>query len=524
MPDRSACRAFVNSVRCILALLSCTATLSAQVPSVGTLPSRAQPMTAIDHAVDSIAEHETLRRGVPGIAVVVVSQGRVVVQRAYGTRDAVSRLPVTLATPFNVASLTKPFTAVVAIKLASAGRLRLDAPATEYLKTLPNQYRAITVRQLMTHTSGIARDLRRDNFDDPSYDEYLRRLGSSTPSARPGERFEYSNTGYTVLGWLLEAATGRPLEALLRDALFDSLAMRQASYRTPIEGNSERAKPHVLEAGQAKPHTYLSGGFGSGGLVLSGADLATFAAALQQGRVLTSTETILAWTASSLADGRVVRFRMFTDSASYGAGWFLATFRGQRLLTHGGAIEGYSSNLYHFPDRRLTIAVIANAKSRNDGTAAVDSVTQALSVFCLAHNACEPQMTVEERAARTGIADANEVFSRAYVGGDTSALRRAYTADAVAMPPSGRLVRGSAAIAALFAAPVNRRRVAHALYTERLIVAGETATDSGTWYDASERDGIVSASSGRYVVTWRRESGRWRMTSDAWWAAPPSGR
>lgn len=500
---------------CVAMLLACRESAAAPGAQAGPLP-----LTAIDAAIDSLVRHHAMARGVPGLAVAIVSDQRVVVQRAFGVRDIQTRLPVTLATPFNLASLTKPFTAITALRLARDGRLRLNAPAREYLPWLPDRYRTVTVRQLMTHTSGVARDLRRDNLDDPSEQEYRRRLDSAQASAAPGRRYEYSNTGYTLVGWIVEAAAGRPLARVLLELVFDPLEMRQAGYRASIEGDPERARPHAVSEGRPRPDSYVSGGFGSGGVTASGADLAAFGLALQRGRALDAAEATLAWTPSTLQDGRAVRLRMFTDTASYGLGWFITAFGGHRLLTHGGAIEGFSSNLYHFPERRLTIALVANTKARDDGRAPVDSLAQSLAGFCLAHAMCRPDEAPAVREARLALAEANRAFSQAYVAGDTAALRGAYAADAVALPPSGRVVARSGAIAGLFAAPSNRRRVAHALYTERLDIRGDVAVEAGTWYDAWERDGTVSASSGRYALSWRREGGVWRMTSDAWWSAP----
>jgi CubicO group peptidase (beta-lactamase class C family) len=195
-------------------------------------PAASGQRSAVDAIVDSLVLSEALSRGVPGVAVAIVADGEVLVRRGYGIADVVSGRAVTEETPFNGASVTKPFTAAVVQMLAAEGRIRLDAPASDYLR-LPSAYQRITIRQLLTHTSGIARDLRRDNDDDPDAAEYRRRLDGSEPSAPPGSRFEYSNTGFTVLGWLVEAVEGQPLDAVLQRRVFQPLGMRQARYRAP---------------------------------------------------------------------------------------------------------------------------------------------------------------------------------------------------------------------------------------------------------------------------------------------------
>lgn len=341
-------------------------------------PAEVSQVSAADVVVDSLVSAEALVRGVPGLAVAIVANGEVVAQRGYGIADVATGRSVIEHTPFNIASVTKPFTAAIVQMLAAEERIRLDAPVSAYLQ-LPSIYRDITVRQLLTHTSGIARDLRRDNDDDPDAAEYRRRLDMSQPSAPPGERFEYSNTGFTVLGWLVEAIEGQPLNEVLDRRIFRPLGMRRARYRASLADDPERAQPHEVVDGVARPTLFVSGGFGSGGISLSAADLAAFAVGLQQRKFLSPQQLETAWTPGTLADGSMARVRPNSDSDSYGLGWFITSFDGMRLLTHGGGITGFSANLYHFPDQKLTIAILANVKARDDGVAPVDPLARRIA-------------------------------------------------------------------------------------------------------------------------------------------------
>ncbi|MDX2057926.1 MAG: serine hydrolase domain-containing protein [Gemmatimonadales bacterium] len=341
-------------------------------------PAQAPVAGEIARLVDSLVVAEALSRGVPGVAVAVVADGKVILRRGYGVADVTTGRRVSDTTPFNIASVTKPFTAAVVQLLAGEGRIQLDAPVSTYLP-MPASYSRITVRQLLTHTSGIARDLRRDNDDDPDAAEYRRRLDASVPSAEPGTRFEYSNTGFTVLGWMVEAVEGRPLEEVFRRRLFGPLGMRQARYRAGFAQDPARARPHEVVGGVPGSATAISGGFGSGGLSLSAADFAAFAVALQGGRFLASAQLDTAWTPGRLADGTPAGARLNTDADGYGFGWFITTLDGRRLVTHGGGITGFSANLYHFPDERLTIAIVANVKGRDDRVAPVDPLARRIA-------------------------------------------------------------------------------------------------------------------------------------------------
>jgi CubicO group peptidase (beta-lactamase class C family) len=224
---------------------------------------------SLDALVDSIVDADALARGVPAVAIAIVADGVVVLQRAWGVADVETGRAATAATPFNIASVTKPFTSALILELVAEGKLGLDDPVRRHLDWLPERYREITVRQLLTHTSGIARDLRRDNADDPDAATYRARLDTAAASAPAGQRFEYSNAGYTVLGWLVEAVDQRPLDMVLRRRIFEPLGMTHARYRAPLEADPLRARPHGVADGRAQPIGYVTGGFASGGMSMS---------------------------------------------------------------------------------------------------------------------------------------------------------------------------------------------------------------------------------------------------------------
>lgn len=338
--------------------------------------------------VDSLVHAEALERGVPGVAVAIVADGRILLQRGYGVADARTRRPVAASTPFNIASVTKPFTATVALLLAREGALRLDDQVGRYLPDLPERYAGITLYQLLTHTSGIDRDLREEDLDDPDATEYRLRLDTASLHAQPGERWEYANSGYALLGWALAEAAGAGLDAAYARLVFEPIGMRHAAYRRPLGEDPSRARPYALRDGVAAEAPYVSGGFASGGLSMSIADLALFTRALHGDAFLPSDAKRRLWTPANLADGSAVEFEMMAPGSSYGLGWFLTRYEGRRLVTHGGGMSGYGANLYHFPDEPLSIAVLANAEERDDGRAPVDPLARAIASGCLERDAC----------------------------------------------------------------------------------------------------------------------------------------
>ena len=237
-------------------------------PTLGDAQNGSGRAGTVSAFVDSIVRREALQHGVPALAVSVYRCAQPLMVRAWGVANLDPPRAASAATTFNIASLTKPFTAAVVLHLVRTGVLRLDAPARQYVHWLPDHYATITIRQLLGHTSGIVRDVRRDNNDDPDEDEYRTRVRASERSSVAGTRFEYSNTGYAVLGWAAEAASGRSLSELYQAEVWQPAQLSQASYRVPMARDAGRARPHEVVARAPVAAPVISGGFASGGMAL----------------------------------------------------------------------------------------------------------------------------------------------------------------------------------------------------------------------------------------------------------------
>ncbi|MBK8098156.1 MAG: serine hydrolase [Planctomycetes bacterium] len=442
-----------------------------------------QPFT--QERIDAMVVEEAMTRGVPGLGVTIVANGQVLMCRGYGVADVRTSSPVTSATVFNIASVTKPLTAILALDLVDRGVLDLDTRARTLLAWLPASFADITVAQLLSHTSGIVRDVRRDNADDPSGEEYRERIAAADCAFAAGARWEYSNTGYAVLGFLAEAAAGMPLDELLRQRIFTPARMDQATYRTAIV-DPGRAQPHQVVGSRAVPVPYVSGGFGSGGIALSAADLANFAVALQRGQLLSAARLAQASTPARLASGEEARCSVLSDDDRYGYGWFLSAMAGHRLLTHGGAIQGFSANLYHFPAERLTIAVVANCKARDDGQAPVDPLCRRLATFCLQEGRAVAAANAEAATLRSELAVAAARLSTAVMAGDAQALRATNLT-------------------------VSPNRVFHRFYGERVTRHGDIATEHATWYERHLEGAGHAARTGHCLNLWRRADREWAL-------------
>jgi D-alanyl-D-alanine carboxypeptidase len=311
----------------------------------------------------------------PGAAVTLVENG-VARFREFGV-ERLDGSPVGRDTVFQIASLTKPFTAIAILRLAEQGRLRLDDRAAQWLSWLPDAYRDVTIRQLLGHVAGVPRDLRRENVDEFTVDEFRRRFIAAPPSFAPGERWEYSNAGYTLLAMIAERAGGQEFGRLLDEFVFRPARMRRTRYRAPLLAAAGRATGYDWQDGSwtAAPPVYS--GFGNSGIETTSADLAAFALALQRGRLLRPESTAQMLAPAMLATGQPVTFPFRGAPASYGMGWFLTELCGTRIVTHGGTIAGFSANLSWAPERRLSVGALSNGKSGPDRVGVADKLASA---------------------------------------------------------------------------------------------------------------------------------------------------
>jgi D-alanyl-D-alanine carboxypeptidase len=304
----------------------------------------------------------------PGASLGIVRHGRARF-RNIGAEAVGRRGDVSEATIFQIASLTKPFTAIVILRLAEEGRLSLDERARATLTWLPERYEAVTIRQLLNHTSGVPRDLRRENVDEFPSSEIRTRLLAAEASFAPGTQWEYSNTGYILLSLIAEQKTGRPFGELLHHYIFEPLGMDASDYRAPLLAAPGRAAGNDLVEGAWQPAPPVYSGFGNSGIETNARDLARFAAALQQRRLLRPESYAAMLAPGRLANGEAVTFPFRGQPSSYGLGWFLTRMCGRQVALHGGTIAGYSSALYWAVEGDVSTLALSNGKARPDRTA-----------------------------------------------------------------------------------------------------------------------------------------------------------
>lgn len=307
-------------------------------------------------SVDRYLRAELARQRIPGMSVAILRGDSLLLARGYGFANLEHRVPATDSTVYQSASVGKQFTAAAIVTLAREGRLDLDDPIRRYFPEGPAAWRDITVRHLLTHTSGIPDytdstvDYRRDYTEDG-----LVAVAARMPPEFPaGENWSYSNTGYALLGFLVRRVTGRFYGDWLRERIFGPLGMRSARVISESDIVPNRAAGYELVRGEVRNQEWVSPTLNTtadGSLYLSVRDLARWTAGLDQGRVLDSTGLAASWTPVRLRSG---------GTYPYGFGWMLDHQRGHPRIGHTGSWQGFRTSIQRYPESDLTVIVLAN--------------------------------------------------------------------------------------------------------------------------------------------------------------------
>lgn len=305
----------------------------------------------------------------PGAAVLVIKNGRAVFQRGYGVTDLRSLKSIDEHTNFRLASCTKQFTAMAVMLLVHDGKLHYDDKLTDIFPEFPDYGKTISIRNLLNHTSGLLdyEDLmprhegvseeKIPQIQDEAVLELLER--QKTTRFSPGTKWDYSNSGYVLLGLIVEKKSGEPFGQFLRDRIFVPLRMDQTlAYQKGKNEVSQRAFGHTPDGKgwRETDQSPTSATLGDGGVYSSVSDLAKWDHALRDHTLLSEAEMQPALTPVQVPG--VVE----PDStpAAYGFGWFLNPYKGHKRMWHYGETMGFRTAIQRFVDDGLTIIVLCN--------------------------------------------------------------------------------------------------------------------------------------------------------------------
>ncbi|HWM86992.1 MAG TPA: serine hydrolase domain-containing protein [Kofleriaceae bacterium] len=311
--------------------------------------------------LDRIASRALAREGaaVAGFSVAVVWRGDLVLAKGYGLADIDTRRPVAADSIFRIASVTKQFTAAAVMKLVDAGKIRLDDPITAYLPDYPTREK-ITIRQLLTHTSGVKSYTELPSFPDDmtasmSRAQLVAKFAAEPLDFEPGARWHYSNSGYYLLGMVIEAVSGRSYADYLDANVFASAGLADTASCPDAQDYPRAAHGYRQNAGKLEPPAPLSMAypFAAGALCSTAADLVTWGRALATHRIVDESAWKQMTSPVVLSDG---------SSFRYGFGLFLDDLAGHPSVSHGGGINGFASALRLYPADDLYVAVLVNTE------------------------------------------------------------------------------------------------------------------------------------------------------------------
>jgi D-alanyl-D-alanine carboxypeptidase len=324
--------------------------------------------------VDEYIQVEMQKRRIPGLSLVVIKNGEVVKLKGYGFANLEHDVPVTPDTVFGLASVTKQFTATAIMLLVEEGKIKLEDPITQHLPGSPQKWRGITIRHLLTHTAGLPEFTSVPETLQYTTAEQFKSAIKDRLSFAPGERYQYSNVGYFLLGMIIEKASGQRYKDFLAGRFFRPLEMASTSIIDQWAIVKNRAAGYTIHNGQLVNirlvwQDELPADWG----VLSTIkDLAKWDLALAAGRIVKEASLAEMWTPVKLKSGR---------SYPYGFGWEVYKTGNRRIITHAG-MSGTEYSL--LPDDKLTVIVLTNLGQR-DGDEKVNpwGLTQGVAMRCL---------------------------------------------------------------------------------------------------------------------------------------------
>lgn len=337
--------------------------LLALVVAVPAIAHAQDAGSALISRIDSTVTAELARTHTPGASVAVEYHGRLILARGYGLENVEANLRASNETVYRIGSITKQFTATAIMQLVEQGKIGLDDQITKYLPDYPTQGNTVTIRHLLTHTSGIKSytGLGPKFWNESSRldltDDQMMALFKNEPfDFKPGEKYLYNNSAFYLLGVIIEKVTGQPYRKYVAEKIFAPLGLSNTSYCDDRAIVPHRAAGYDVVSGRvlnAVPLSLNTPG-AAGALCSTVLDLVRWQQAFDAARPISAASRDRIRTSGTLNDGK---------ATNYGFGVSVGSFEGHRAYSHSGGINGFASWLARYPDDELTVTVLTNAAS-----------------------------------------------------------------------------------------------------------------------------------------------------------------
>ena len=328
--------------------------------------------------IDAIM-HDLIKTDEPGAAVAVVQAGEVIHRQGYGLANLEWGIPIQPDTVFRLASITKQFTATAIMILQEQGKLTTDDLLTQFLPEYPTSGHEITIHHLLTHTSGIKSYTSIDGWFPHKI------IHDMTPQAlcdvfsqipfdfKPGTQFLYNNSGYHLLGMIIEKVSGVSYEQFIQENIFRPLGMQQSYYMSnePIIAKRASGYSSTEQGFQNADYLSMTQPYAAGSLGSTVDDLVLWDRAVRSHQLVSAATQALMATPVRLTTGK---------TEDYGYGWGIADYRGHRFAHHGGGINGFSTFIAQFQDDPISIIILTNRAGFDVGTCTLQIARQVLGL------------------------------------------------------------------------------------------------------------------------------------------------
>jgi len=387
----------MSRLRRVLAALVLTLPFGAPALVAQSYP----PASVVAAKVDSLAKAWIADRGSPAVSIAVTRGGDTLVTGGWGIADLENQVPATAATVYEIGSVTKQFTSTAVMQEVERGRIKLDDPIGSYLPSLPEAWKPVTVRQLLNHTSGIPSYTAlgpawvRRWGEEMSPDTLVALTASKPMDFEPGSKWSYNNSGYVVLGMLIEKVTGHTWAADVRSRFAEPLGLPDTRWCDVSPIIPRRAHGYAPDGRGFKnaPFLAMSQPYAAGALCSTVGDLARWNGLLHGGKVV-SAESYRAMTTpeGAAASGRL----------QYGFALARDTLGGHTMIAHNGGINGFVSENAWFPDTRTSITVLTNSSGGSNPGKLMRQVARVALGLALEQPPKRVALTAAERARYVG--------------------------------------------------------------------------------------------------------------------------
>jgi len=354
------------------------------------LASKGQTIKAV--AFDTILT-KVFKQGGPGAAVLVAKKGEVIYKKAFGMADLELNVPMQADMIFRIGSITKQFTAVAILQLAEQGKLSLQDDMKKFLPDYPTQGNTITIEHLLTHTSGIKsytgmKDFQAMMRKDMTPAEIIAVFKNEPMDFAPGTKWNYNNSGYILLGYIIEKVSGKTYEQYIKDNLFVPAGMTNSGYGNENRIIKNRAKGYQGSGNNYENANYLSMTvpYAAGSLISTVEDLWKWNQAVHSYKIVSKASLDKAFTNYKLSNSKL---------ANYGYGWSFGWVQGSPTIEHSGGINGFQTDAVYLPKEDIFVAIFSNCNCNPPG-----DMTQKIAAITMGKPYVWKEIAIDDTAAK----------------------------------------------------------------------------------------------------------------------------